>query len=382
MDDLFKRTICWITPDYFADCDIPLVPLVAKKFDIHWIILFGKRGNRYKERDYNPIAEKCKNVNIEFIHSKMLGFHGFNPYIMWKNHKIWEAIKRAEPDVIYYNALRDSVFDLPFIWKLPKDKTIFTAHQGVVRKDMQFTKWTQFIRDMGYKGVKYVNMFSDSEASKLQPRYPNVEIAKIPLALKNFGEPTNKRPDRSIIRFLSFGLMVYAKHIDLLIETANKLYEKGYKNFRVVIKGAGYDWERCKQYIKHPEVIETDIRRIDNDEIPNLFNGCHYLVQPYRAVSQSGPMKIAFQYNLPDIVSNLPGLMCELKEIVNGYSFKSEDVNDLARVMEQCINQSDEEYSDLLQRMREYTAETYSNEVIADKYCKMFKKVINNNHEK
>lgn len=370
-----KKKICWVTPDYFADCDMPLVPLVAKKYDIHWIILFGKRGNRYKDEDFEPIRKASKNVTIECIHNKHLGLKGFNPLILWHDRIIWKSIKASKPDVIYYNSLRDSIFNVPFIWHLPKNKTIFTAHQGVVRRDMQFTRWTQFIRDLGYKGVKYVNMFSDSEASKLHARYPNVEIIKIPLALKDFGEPTNKRPDRKNVRFLSFGLMVYAKHIDLLIEAANKLYEKGYKNFRVVIKGAGYDWERCKQYIKHPEVIETDIRRIDNDEIPNLFNGSHYLVQPYRVVSQSGPMKIAFRYNLPDIVSNLPGLMCELKEGTNGYSFKSEDANDLARVMEECINQTDGEYEKHLIRMKEYTDSTYSNNVIAEKYCDMFDKI-------
>lgn len=368
--------ICWITPDYFADCDMPLVPLVAKKYDIHWIILFGKRGNRYKDEDFEPIRKACKNVTIECIHNKIPSFKGFNPLILWHDRKIWKSIKASKPDVIYYNSLRDSIFNIPFIWRLPKNKTIFTAHQGVVRKDMQFTRWTQFIRDLGYKGVKYVNMFSDSEAGKLHNRYPNVEIIKIPLALKDFGAPTNKRPDRKIVKFLSFGLMVYAKHIDLLLEAANKLFEKGYKNFRVVIKGAGYDWERCKQYIKYLEVIETDIRRIDNDEIPNLFNGSHYLVQPYRVVSQSGPMKIAFRYNLPDIVSNLPGLMCELKESTNGYSFKSEDANDLARVMEQCIKQTDEEYEKLLIRMKEYTESMYSNNVIAEKYCDMFDNLI------
>lgn len=371
-----KLKICWVSADYFADCDTPIVPLVADKYDIHWIILFNAHGNRYKESDFKEILKGHDNVTVEFIYNKHRSVKGLNPMLLAFDSKIKHAIEKANADVIYINAQRDSFFDLPLVWSLPKDKTIFTAHQGVVRQDMQFTKLTQLIRDWGYRGVRYVNMFSDSETEKLQARYPYVQITKIPLALKDFGKPTNERPERKVIRFLSFGLMVYAKHIDLLIDAANFLYEKGYKNFKVSINGTGYDWERCKQHIKYPEVIETDIRRIDNEEIPHLFNGCHYLVQPYRVVSQSGPMKIAFQYNLPDIVSNLPGLMCELKEDVNGYSFKSEDANDLARVMEKCINQTDEEYSSLLKRMKEYTENTYSKDVLAKKYCDMFEKVI------
>lgn len=373
-----NEKICWVTPDYFVDTDMMSVPMVADYYDIHWIILFNARGNRYKESDFKEIIKGHDNVTLEFIYNKFPNAKGLNPLLLSFDRKIKKAIKKANADVIYVNAQRDSLFDLPLIWSLPKNKTIFTAHQGVVRQDMKFTRLTQFIRDLGYKGVKYVNMFSDSEASKLQARYPYVQITKIPLALKDFGEPTNERPNRKVIRFLSFGLMVYAKHIDLLIDAANILYEKGYRNFKVSINGTGYDWERCKQHIKYPEVIETDIRRIDNEEIPNLFNGSHYLVQPYRVVSQSGPMKIAFQYNLPDIVSNLPGLMCELKEDANGYSFKSENANDLARVMEMCINQTDEEYEALLQRMKEYTENTYSKDVLAKKYCNMFEKVIKN----
>jgi glycosyltransferase involved in cell wall biosynthesis len=145
----------------------------------------------------------------------------------------------------------------------------------------------------------------------------------------------------------------------------------------VVIAGKGADWERCKEHIKYPDIIETDIRRVENEEIPNLFNGCHFLVQPYRVVSQSGPMKIAFRYNLPDIVSNLPGLMCELIEGVNGYSFQSEDVSSLTDVMEKCIKMSDEDYSTLLDKMKDYTKQNYSFEVIINKYCDMFEKVIN-----
>lgn len=101
-------------------------------------------------------------------------------------------------------------------------------------------------------------------------------------------------------------------------------------------------------------------------------------LQIYRVVSQSGPMKIAFRYNLPDIVSNLPGLMCELKENINGFSFKSEDVNSLADVMENCVNMSDDDYNDLLQRMKNYTDKNYSFDVIVNKYCDMFEKVIIN----
>lgn len=371
-----RYNICWITPDYFADCDIPLVPLVAKKYDIHWIILFQAEDNRYNEEDFKKIVRGHDNVTLEFVYKKRHRLAMFNPLLLAEVINLKNSIKLCNPYVIYINAQCSSLFFLPLAWILPKSKTIYAAHQGIVRKDMAHARLTQFVRDLWFSHVRYVNMFSESEASKFHARYPKVTITTIPLALKDFGEPTNVRPSKEMARFLSFGLMVYAKHVDLLIDAANILYEKGYRNFKIVIKGAGSDWERCKQHVKYSEVIEADIRRIDNNEIPNLFNGCHYLVQPYRAVSQSGPMKIAFRYNLPDIVSSLPGLTNELERNINGYVFKTEDVNDLARVMERCINQSLSEYNGLLQRMAEYTSQTYSKNAIAKQYDAMFNKIL------
>ena len=371
------KKICWVTPDYFVDSDIPIVPLVAERFDIHWIVLRGHK-NLYQESDFEPLKKRHNNISVQFIYGKYNSFRGLSPTVLFSNHSIWKAIKAANADIIYYNNLRDSIWCLPMIWKMPKDKTIFTAHQGVVRQDMFLPRLTQFVRDMGYKGVKYVNMFSNSEANKLKARYPKINVIKIPLALKNFGKATNYRPDRKVVRFLSFGLINYAKHIDLLIDAANVLYESGYKNFKVIIKGKCGNWSEYQNHIKYPEIIESDIRRIENEEIPNLFNGCHYFVQPYRVVSQSGPMKISFCYNLPDIVSDLPGFMSEQREGITGFSFKHDDVQDLARVMKQCICQSDKEYALLLSKMKTFTEENYSKEKIVKRYCSMFDQVVKN----
>jgi len=55
-------------------------------------------------------------------------------------------------------------------------------------------------------------------------------------------------------------------------------------------------------------------------------------------VSQSGPTKIAFNYNLPIIASNLPGFSDEILEGVNGYLFEPGNVEDLVCVMAHAID--------------------------------------------
>lgn len=59
-----KKKISWVTPDYFLDVDIPIVPNLLDEYDIIWIILFPWRNNRYKEEDLSKYAKKYNNLSI------------------------------------------------------------------------------------------------------------------------------------------------------------------------------------------------------------------------------------------------------------------------------------------------------------------------------
>ena len=63
-----KRKICWITPDYFVDCDLNYFNMheILRHYDIHWIVLFSK-NNRFKEADFEQIRKENTNLTIEFF---------------------------------------------------------------------------------------------------------------------------------------------------------------------------------------------------------------------------------------------------------------------------------------------------------------------------
>ena len=65
-----KRKICWITPDYFVDCDLNYFNMheILRHYDIHWIVLFSK-NNRFKEADFEQIRKENTNLTIEFFSS-------------------------------------------------------------------------------------------------------------------------------------------------------------------------------------------------------------------------------------------------------------------------------------------------------------------------
>lgn len=373
-----KKKIVWITPDSFVDTDMSVVPLLAKSFSIHWVIEYDNCFNcRYKESDFSKIMG-IDGMSVEFVH-----YHRRrNPLNILEQFRFLYIVKREKPDLIYSNKSLNLFRKIIAFRLLNFNKTIQTAHQGKPHVGMSNHKKLNFIRKHTYGKIKYINMFSKSQASLMHECFPKSKIYQFTLPPKNFGTPTNSRPSNNIVRFTSFGRLVHVKRIDLLMDAACNLYERGYKNIRVIIAGACNDWDIYKSHMRYPEIFETDIRMIENSEIPNLFNSSHFFVQPYSVVSQSGPMKIGFRYNIPLITSNLPGFVDEMVEGTTGYIFESGNVRSLENTMIKAIEAvGNGEYEAMRERMKQYVETNYSESAIIGQYSEMFNEVINDSRK-
>lgn len=357
--------ICWVTPDYFIDCDISLIPQLCNHgYYIDWIVT----GPNNKPRYTFDVLPKHKNLSIERIE-----WHGrlYHPRNIVFFIKLFREILSKSTDMYYVNYAPEGWFML-FYWMLPFKRSIVTAHQGRVHEAFRFPLVAKTCRWLYYRKAKYVNMFSDYQAKLFQNSYKPKHLFVIPLMLKDFGEPKKQR-NLEECRFLSFGTISFNKNVELLIDAAELLYNRGYTQFRVSINGVCANWADYQKHIIHPEIFELSIRQIDNEEISDLFNSSTFFVQPYRILTQSGPTKIAFRYNLPIIASDKPTFVDEVKEDIAGFIFKSEDVDSLASVMACCINMKQEEYKKLCTRMREYVEKSYSDNVVVGKYLQMFR---------
>ena len=196
------------------------------------------------------------------------------------------------------------------------------------------------------------------------------------LPLKNFGKSAKSKPS-DFVRFLSFGHIIYQKNIDLLIDAGNILYERGLRNFRISINGTCDNWNFYKDKIKYPEIFECNPSFISNEELLDLFASSHYAVFPYRRVSQSGVLKVAFNYNLPVVVSNIGSFKEEIVEGVNGFFFEVGNANSLADVLEHLLKLSPDNYAELCNGMEAFISENYSNEKSAKSYMDFFQQIIN-----
>ena len=231
------------------------------------------------------------------------------------------------------------------------------------------------MRTLIFSHTSFINLFSKSQTKLFLEHNKNKITYTIPLSLKSFGN-INVEKRKDCIVFLIFGNICYEKNIELLITAACNIYERGIRGFKISINGMCDNWNFYLNEIRYPEIFEIDIRLIDNNEIPKLFSESHYLVQPYRIVSQSGPLKIAFNYNLPIICSNLAGFSDEVIPNINGFLFESCNVKSLENLLIQCLDKSSLDYRLLCERMKTNTEKKYSNFSLSKMYLNMFNDLI------
>ena len=368
-----KKKICWVTGDYFVDCDLKpeFLRILSSKYDIHWIVVFPLRNRRFEEKNFEIVKPIIKKIDFFYLEHRQRDIRTFGDM-----RRLRKMIMEDNPDVIYLNISVGDPYSVSLVYRLPAKRTIITAHQGRVHEGMNRKAFTTMIRNLVYSRLRNVNMFSESQMCLFKETYTKSTVFLNHLGLKEFGQPSvQRRLNESKVRFLSFGIINYAKNIELLIDAAEELYEMGERDFVVSINGGCNNWSFYESRINHPELFETDIRLVPNELIPNLFTRAHFFVQPYRVVSQSGPLKIAYSYNTPVIVSDLPGFTDEVVEGVTGFVFKKENKESLVATMKKAMACYRNGYASMLDSMKKYVQDNYSEKAMADNYIKMFNTV-------
>jgi glycosyltransferase involved in cell wall biosynthesis len=368
-NDVPQKRICWVTADYFLDCDIEIIRSLSQYYQITWHIILPGKNSRYNEAE----IMQWRNPNFEIvIHNN--NYRLRDPKGLLFFFKLTSTIRKTKYDILYLNYTPSPFFTIATITRLKKQNVVVTAHQGQVHAGFKFQWIYSLTYKQFYSRFRIANMFSESEAAKFMKNFPGNKVFFTPLALKNFGECIAKQND-SEIGFFNFGTIRHSKNIALLIKAACSLYEDGVRNFRVSIAGECDNWEPYKELIRYPEIFTLDIRMIGNNEIKELFCRGHYLVLPYDIVTQSGPLKIAYYYNIPVIASNLPGFSNEIINDKTGFLFEPGDEQDLKRTMLKAINTHQSNYQQMRKELAHMVEKEYSFTSIRDKYLYMFNSI-------
>jgi glycosyltransferase involved in cell wall biosynthesis len=370
------KTISWITADCFIDVDLPIIAKLKEDYIIFWQIVIGYNVKiDYKQYVKLLIPDAGKNLTISFVKEP---YRHRNPRLLFTTRRMIKQAKTYNPDFYYISGFF-APWGLPlFKIMLPLNKVVMACHNVSTPKGATLPLMAKCNMKFVLHNFNNLQVFSKGQHTILDRKCPGKNVLEAPLALKDYGKPTISKDvkNKSIIRFLNFGIIRDYKRVDLLIEAACQLYERGYNNFRVLIAGSCEEWNtRYAPTIRHPEVFELDIRRIPNENVANLFAQSDYFVMPYQDIAQSGAITVAFQYNVPTIVSDIPQFKEFVEEGETGLFFKSENPTDLADKMQYAIDNHQTLYPVLQKKQSEFVRRELSLDSIIAKYKDYFERL-------
>ncbi len=367
--------ISWITPSNFVDVDLPIIAELAKEMDIYWQVTAEGKINADMRNYIEPKFAGMKNIKIEYVE---IPYRFFDLRTMHTYCKVFKKAKAYKPD-LYYTSLQAAPFG-PLIYRLylPLKKTVAACHNVSTPKGANQETYARIFTHLHLQMFKNIQVFSEIQGEILYKKFPKKNVLLAPLAIKDYGEPTiSVKPfDENRVVFLFFGMIMGYKRMDLLIEAAQALYEKGYKNFKVRIAGKCKNWPVYAEIIKYPELFDMSIEHIPNDAVADLFASCDYFVMPYQDIAQSGAITVAYRYNLPIIMSDLPQFRPFGIDGQTGLVFESKNAKDLEEKMKTAIDGGSELNNKLKKGLASFVEERYSTRSIAAKYTSFFEELL------
>lgn len=370
-----KIKISWLTGANFLDVDMPLLPKLSDRFQIRWIVI-RQKGSWFDEQSIQSFIAKN---NIDGVVLNMPGrLRSFGAFQVYRDAV--RLMKEFCPDIFYVNYI-----GIPYLWPLisvsgiKKRKVIYPCHDYIDHVGVTNRKYYVWTKKLIFTRYRHFQFFSLFQLKLFLNDYKHGKDSfYAPLAMKDFGPPKVAKPNDGKVKFLFFGNIRENKGLEFLISAANSLYERYPGRFVVKIYGNCKNWDSYQSKIKHPECFDLQIRRIGNEEIADLFNSADYLMLPYRDVTQSGPLLIAYNYRLPVIASNHPGFLEYIEDGETGYIHKNEDSQDLCKVMAKAVDNQNK-YPYIKKKLCEFIENNISLPRIISLYENGFFKVCNDN---
>lgn len=173
-------------------------------------------------------------------------------------------------------------------------------------------------------------------AEDIGARFPGTPVQVFPHPVFD-DVPTAKGdlPRRSNLELLFFGLVRPYKGLDILLDAMQILKKSG-----VSLTIAGEFWQDLEETkarihdLSPRNSVELIARYVDEIEMAELFHRADAVVLPYREISGSGVVALAFHYRKAVIASDLPGFAEIVRDGETGWLFKPGDAAELAATIE------------------------------------------------
>ena len=140
---------------------------------------------------------------------------------------------------------------------------------------------------------------------------------------------------------LYFGIVREYKGVDVLIRAAQLLKEK-VEDFHILAVGESYgNAEKYNLLITELEVADVftwENRFVPDSEVSTYFSASDVMALPYHSASQSGILPIAYNFNIPVVVTDVGGLPEYVEEGESGEIVNVNDPLGLANCLADGLN--------------------------------------------
>ena len=197
----------------------------------------------------------------------------------------------------------------------------------------------------------------------------------------SFGEKLDKQTARQKLNIsitdkivLFFGLIRQYKGLDLLLEAMVDTRIKA-MNIKLLVAGEFYDDKKMYLDIIEKHKLQNNVILYDafipNDEVKIYFSATDLLALPYKHATQSGVTQVAFNFEIPTIVTNVGGLAEIIPDKICGYVVDSKPVA-IADAMVDYFDNKREAFmtAAMHQEKKKYEWSIFSNQII-DLYQQM-----------
>jgi glycosyltransferase involved in cell wall biosynthesis len=368
------KSIAWITASSFIDVDLSIINSLnsEKNLKIFWHLIFVK--NEKSTFKFDEINSKVSSTSL-FVSHLILKKRLSSVKTLFIFLDFLLKIKKSKPDILYVNADLEPYFSILIRLFFNPKNLIISIHD--VKPHSGQSKIVTFFSKIKVKLFYNFHVFSKTQQIIFLKKNMNKKCFLIPLFLQDYGI-SKSVPQSLKISFLFFGTIRENKGLEYLILASNKLNSFYKGKFEIIIFGKCVNWSFYKQIIEHEEVFNISLKAVPNDHIPDIFSQSHYLILPYKDVTQSGPLMLAFNYRTIPIVSKLPGFEELIIDGYNGYMFESENFLSLYELMSKIIKNHDQSYNNMINNLSEFVKNKYNIIDFKLAYLNMFNNTIDN----
>lgn len=152
-------------------------------------------------------------------------------------------------------------------------------------------------------------------ADQIKQELPEAKVAISPHPIfDQYPQATQNFVKRSPLELLFFGIIRDYKGLDILIDAVAKLNKD---SFKLTIVGECWgSWDKYQEQINAlglADNIETVIQYASDEDAANYFTRADVVVLPYRSMTGTGVIPLAYHFKTPVICSNLPAF----HEVIN-----------------------------------------------------------------